>query len=107
MATAKEKTTFGPELEPHQIILAPLVTEKGTHQSTNVHQNAYSFVVNLWANKTQIKHAVEELFTVRVLAVRTQLRLGKKRRYRFRQGKLSNWKKAVVKLHPDDKIEFY
>ncbi len=106
MATEKT-TTFGPELEPHQIILAPLVTEKGTHQSTNEHHNAYSFVVNLWANKGQIKHAVEDLFNVRVLAVRTQLRLGKKKRYRFKQGKLSNWKKAIVKLHPDDKIEFY
>ena len=109
MAAAKQakKTTFGPELEPHQIILSPLVTEKGTHQSTSEHHNAYSFVVNLWANKHQIKHAVQELFNVRVLAVRTQLRLGKIRKYRFKNGKLSNWKKAIVKLHPEDKIEFY
>jgi large subunit ribosomal protein L23 len=107
MAATKKTPTFGPALEPHQIILAPLVTEKGTHQSTNEHHNAYSFVVNLWANKTQIKHAVQELFNVRVLAVRTQLRLGKQRRYRFKKGKLSNWKKAIVKLHKDDKIEFY
>lgn len=107
-ATQKaKKTTFGPELESHQVILAPLVTEKGTHQSTNEHHNAYSFVVNLWANKTQIKQAVQELFNVRVLSVRTQLRLGKVRRYRFKQGKLSNWKKAIVKLHADDKIEFF
>ncbi len=102
-----KKTTMGPELEPYQIILRPLVTEKGTHQSTNEHHNAYSFEVNLWANKTQIKHAVQELFNVRVLAVRTQLRLGKTRRYRYKEGKLSNWKKAVVKLHPEDKIEFF
>jgi|ERR1043165_4681727 large subunit ribosomal protein L23 len=108
MATTNSETkTFGPELEPHQIILAPLVTEKGTHQSTSPHHNAYSFQVNLWANKTQIKHAVEELFNVRVLDVRTQLRLGKYRRYRFKKGRLSNWKKAIVKLHADDKIEFY
>ena len=107
-AAAKEKkTTFGPELEPHQIILAPMVTEKGTHQSTSEHHNAYSFVVNLWANKTQIKHAVQELFNVRVLSVRTALRLGKVRKYRYKEGKLSNWKKAIVKLHKDDKIEFY
>jgi len=105
--TKAKKTTIGPELEPHQIILRPLVTEKGTHQSTNEHHNAYSFEVNLWANKAQIKHAVQELFNVRVLAVRTQLRLGKQRRYRFRHGKLSNWKKAVVKLHAEDKIEFF
>jgi len=107
MATTEKEATFGPELEAHQIILSPLVTEKGTHQSTHQHHNAYSFQVNLWANKTQIKAAVEELFNVRVEKVRTQLRQGKKRRYRFRQGRLSNWKKAIVKLHPDDKIEFF
>jgi large subunit ribosomal protein L23 len=105
--TKPKKQTMGPELEPHQIILRPLVTEKGTHQSTNEHHNAYSFEVNLWANKAQIKHAVQELFNVRVLAVRTQLRLGKRRRYRWKYGKLSNWKKAVVKLHAEDKIEFF
>ena len=99
--------TMGPELEPYQVILRPLVTEKGTHQSTNEHQNAYSFEVNLWANKTQIKRAVQDLFSVRVLSVRTQLRLGKRRRYRWKFGKLSNWKKAIVKLHADDKIEFF
>ncbi len=97
----------GPRLAPHQVIIAPLVTEKGTHQSTNERQNAYSFQVNLWANKTEIKRAVQELFGVRVLAVRTQLRLGKRRRYRFKMGRLSNWKKAIVKLHPEDKIEFF
>src|SRR5438477_10683959 len=104
--TAIKPRNYGPKLEPHQVILSPLVTEKGTHQSTHKNHNAYSFQVNLWASKTEIKHAVEELFNVRVDKVRTQLRLGKKRRYRFRQGKLSNWKKAIVKLHPDDKIEF-
>src|SRR5437764_2379350 len=103
----KKKTTFGPQLEPHQIILRPMVTEKGTHQSTNEHHNAYSFEVNLWATKTQIKHAVEELFNVRVEKVRTQMRLGKKRRHRFKVGRLSNWKKAIVKLYPDNKIEFF
>src|SRR6202158_5625615 len=103
----KTKKTMGPTLEPHQIVLRPLVTEKGTHQSTNEHHNAYSFEVNLWANKTQIKYAVQELFNVRVLAVRTALRLGKHRKYRFKQGKLSNWKKAIVELHPGDKVEVY
>lgn len=97
----------GPKLEPHQVILRPMITEKGTHQSTNERHNAYSFVVNLWATKTEIKAAVQELFNVRVAGVRTQLRLGKKRRYKFKQGKESNWKKAIVKLHADDKIEFY
>src|SRR5438094_7482609 len=107
MATKTKKTTIGPELEPHQVVLAPLVTEKGTHQSTHQNHNAYSFEVNLWANKDQIKHAVEELFGGRVLKVRTQMRAGKKRRYKNRVGKMSDWKKAVVKLHGEDKIEFF
>src|SRR4051812_12203749 len=97
----------GPKLAPHQVVLRPLITEKGTHQSTHENHNAYSFEVNLWANKLQIKAAVEELFNVRVDRVRTQMRLGKHRRYRTRVGKLSNWKKAIVKLHPEDKIEFF
>src|SRR5580704_13187834 len=109
MATPAKTTgrTRGPKLEPHQIILQPLITEKGTHQSTHENHNAYSFQVNLWATKAQIKAAVEELFTVRVDKVRTQMRRGKLRRYRFRFGRLPNWKKAIVKLHPEDKIEFF
>ncbi len=101
----KPKTTRGPELEPHQIILRPLVTEKGTHQFT--HRNAYPFEVNQWANKDQIKSAVQELFGVRVRKVRTQNRLGKTRRFRFKLGRLPNWKKAIVTLHPEDRIEFF
>jgi large subunit ribosomal protein L23 len=99
--------TKGPRLEPYQVILRPLVTEKGTHQSTHENHNAYSFRVNLWATKEQIKNAVEEMFSVRVEKVRTQTRRGKKRRYRFRVGRLSHWKKAIVKLHPEDRIEFF
>jgi large subunit ribosomal protein L23 len=107
MTETQKSKKIGPTLNAQQVILRPLVTEKGTHQSTHAHHNAYSFQVNLWADKTQIKAAVEELFNVRVEKVRTQLRLGKKRRYRFRQGRLSNWKKAIVKLHAEDKIEFF
>src|SRR5215472_10551276 len=102
---ASEKTTRGPALEAHQVILRPLVTEKGTHQFTR--HNAYPFQVNQWASKLQIKAAIEELFNVRVQKVRTQTRLGKSRRYRFRVGRLPNWKKAIVTLHEDDRIEFF
>jgi large subunit ribosomal protein L23 len=89
----------GPELEAHQIIIRPLITEKGTHQST--HRNAYPFEVNPWATKDEIKSAVEELFGVKVEKVRTANRRGKQRRFRFRMGRLPNWKKAVVTLRPD------
>jgi len=95
----------GLDLRPYQVILRPLVTEKGTHQSTRY--NAYAFQVNPIATKDQIKAAVEELFHVRVEAVRTMVRHGKKRRFRMTVGQLPDWKKAVVTLHGDDKIEFF
>jgi large subunit ribosomal protein L23 len=95
----------GLDLRPYQVLLRPLVTEKGTHQSTRY--NAYAFQVASVANKTQIKVAVEELFNVRVEAVRTMNRKGKKRRFRQEMGQLPSWKKAVVTLHADDKIEFF
>ena len=59
------------------------------------------------ANKNQIRAAVQELFNVRVEAVRTMNRKGKTRRFRQTEGKLPDWKKAVVTLHADDKIEFF
>jgi large subunit ribosomal protein L23 len=95
----------GLELRPYQVILRPLVTEKGTHQSTRY--NAYAFQVNPIANKTQIKTAVETLFNVRVEAVRTMNRKGKKRRFRQEMGQLPSWKKAIVTLNGEDKIEFF
>ena len=102
----KQKQVRGPKLEPHNIILRPIITEKGTHQST--HRHAYPFEVNPWATKDEIKAAAEELFGVHVKKVRTQNRLGKQRRYRFKFGKLSNWKKAIITLHKDSPpIEFF
>lgn len=95
----------GLDLRPHQIVLRPLVTEKGTHQSTRY--NAYTFQVNPVATKTQIKAAVQELFNVKVVAVRTQVREGKKRRFRQSVGQLPSWKKAIVTLDENDKIEFF
>jgi large subunit ribosomal protein L23 len=95
----------GLDLRPYQVVLRPLVTEKGTHQSTRY--NAYAFQVNPVATKDQIKAAVEELFHVRVETVRTQNRKGKTRRFRQTLGKLPSWKKAVVTLNTEDKIEFF
>ncbi len=102
----RQPRTRGPKLEPHQVIIRPLITEKGTHQST--HRNAFPFEVNLWATKDEIKAAAEELFGVHVLKVRTQNRQGKMRRYRFKMGKLPNWKKAIITLNKDSPpIEFF
>ncbi len=98
-------TQPGLTLEPHQVILRPLVTEKGMHRSTR--QNAYSFEVHPQATKLDVRRAVEELFNVKVLAVNTQNRKGKARRNRFRMGQTRDWKKAIVKLDPEHRINFF
>src|SRR5438045_1151990 len=95
----------GPKLEPYQVILRPLITEKATHVSER--HNAYTFEVNPLATKTEIKEAVESLFNVKVLDVRTQNRRGKARRYRLKVGRMRNWKKAIVSLHEEYRIDFY
>lgn len=95
----------GVKLEPYQIVVRPLVTEKGTHQS--VRNNAYAFEVNPLATKTEIKDAVQVLWEVRVLKVRTQNRKGKPRRHKMKQGHTKDWKKAIVELHEEDRIAFF
>jgi large subunit ribosomal protein L23 len=92
-------------LEPHQVILKPTVTEKAMFQSTELNQ--YTFKVNPLATKTDIKNAVQKLFEVKVTGVSTQVRKGKPRRYKFRSGRTKDWKKAIVTLHPEDKIDFF
>lgn len=92
-------------LESHQVLLRPLVTEKGMHRSERYNQ--YSFEINVLATKEDVRRAVEELFDVRVTKVRTQNRVGKSRRFRFRRGKTRSWKKALVTLHDDHRIDFF
>ena len=96
---------LGPKLEPYQVVLRPLITEKATHLSER--HNAYTFEVNPLANKTEIKDAIEALFNVKVLDVRTQNRRGKMRRHRLKTGRMRNWKKAIVSLHEEYRIDFY
>ena len=93
------------ELSAHQVILRPLVTEKGMHRSTR--DNQYAFQVNPLAGKDVIREAVEGLFDVKVLKVRTQTRKGKPRRHRFVRGKTKVWKKAIVTLDQEDRIDFF
>ena len=95
----------GPALDPYQVVIRPLITEKATHISER--HNAYTFEVNPLATKTEIKQAVEALFNVKVLDVRTQNRRGKARRYRLKAGRMRNWKKAIVSLHDEYRIDFY
>ncbi len=100
-----ETQTTGVQLEPYQVIYRPLVTEKGTHMSERY--NSYAFEVSLLATKTDIKKAVEDLWEVRVVGVRTQNRHGKPRRHRMAKGYTKKWKKAIVQLHDDDRIAFF
>lgn len=102
MSAEKAKDTL---LQPHQVILRPLVTEKGMHKATRC--NAYAFEVATSATKEDIRHAVELLFDVKVVAVNTQNRIGKARRSRNRVGKTKAWKKAIVKLDPEHRINFF
>ena len=87
------------------VIIKPLVTEKSTHQQTT--RNAYAFQVHPGANKHQIKQAVEKLYDVKVVDVRTMNRKGKPRRSRFKMSHTSDWKKAIVVLAEESRIELF
>lgn len=102
---ARDVTKTKLKLEPHQIILRPLVTEKGFHKAERL--NAYAFEVNRLANKEAIRNAVEELFDVKVDRVNTQNRKGKPRRTKYRWGRTKAWKKAIVTLDPEHRIDFF
>jgi large subunit ribosomal protein L23 len=96
---------LNPNLAPHQVILRPLVTEKGMHRANR--NNAYAFQVATSATKADVRRAVEELFHVRVSKVAVQNRLGKVRRSRLRRGSTKPWKKAIVTLNAEDKISLF
>ena len=86
-----------------EVIKKILLTEKGTRLSEE--QNKFLFRVAREANKVEIKKAVEELFNVRVMAVNTMRRKGKKKRERTANyGTTASWKRAVVTLHEEDSI---
>ena len=87
------------------IIIKPLVTEKSTHQQTT--RNTYAFKVNPNANKQQIKAAVEKIYEVKVVDVRTMNRKGKPRRSRFKMATTPDWKRAIVVLDENSRIELF
>lgn len=87
------------------IIIKPLITEKSTHQQNT--RNSYTFKVHPDANKDQIKNAVEKLYEVKVVDVRTQNRKGKPRRTRYGVSTGSGWKRAIVELDENSRIELF
>lgn len=89
----------------HAIIQAPLITEKGTY--VNEIGNQVVFRVRPTANKIEIKQAVEKLFDVKVLQVRTSNVLGKFKRVGRSSGHRPSWKKAYVTLAEGQRIDFF
>jgi large subunit ribosomal protein L23 len=92
-------------MDPYNIILRPLVTEKSLGQHTE--RNKVSFLVAPDANKQQIRGAVERIFAVKVIDVNTVYMQGKRKRARMREGRRPDRKKAIVTLREGDKIEFF
>ena len=87
------------------VIIKPLITEKSTHQQTT--RNSYAFQVNVKANKHDIKTAIERTYNVKVQDVRTMNRKGKPRRTRLKMTTASDWKRAVVVLDENSKIDLF
>ena len=92
-------------MKHYDIIIRPLITEK-TNIQKEMH-NQVSFEVDRRANRIEIKRAVEEGFKVRVASVRTLQMLGKTTQRGRIQGKRRDWKKAIVRLMPGERIEFF
>ena len=97
-------------MDIYQVIVKPLVTEKGTFLANKSYQGrggTYCFQVHPEANKAQIREAIEKIYGVKVFEVRTANRHGKVRRYRFKFGVTPGWKKAYVQLHPEYHIDLF
>ncbi len=92
--------------DPRDLIIEPVVSEKSY---ALLEHNVYTFHVHNDASKPQIHDAIEEIFNVRVLNVNTLNRKGKRKRDRrtWTFGKRPDSKRAIVTLHPDDRIELF
>jgi large subunit ribosomal protein L23 len=91
--------------DPRTIVRKVLITEKGT--VLREMRNEYTFEVERDANKIEIKRAIESIFNVKVADVRTMQMRGKVKRQGKYAGRRNDWKKAIVKLQPDQKIELF
>jgi large subunit ribosomal protein L23 len=91
--------------DPYSVIIRPLVTEQSMSELAD---KKYVFVVKKTANKTEIKNAVEKIFSVKVDSVNTMNMKGKTKRMGKYVGKRPSWKKAIVQLTEASKeIEFF
>lgn len=89
---------------PHEVLIKPLVTEKTTDL---MQENKYTFKVHSKANKIEIKKAVEVIFDVHVIEVRTMNVPGKFKRQGRSVGYTPNWKKAIITLEPGQRLPIF
>lgn len=103
-------------MDAYEVIIRPLITEKSVWQSGRrfdetaskpARGGTYTFEVHNKANKAQIRDAIERIYGVKVLDVRTGKSPGKRRRYRYSIGVTATAKKAVITLHPDHHIDLF
>ena len=88
----------------HDILIRPVISEKSVAQTE---RNNYTFAVGRDANKFQIKQAVEQIYNVKVVDVRTMTRKGKPRRSKYKVVHGSNWKRAIVILDEKSRIDLF
>ena len=91
-------------MDSHQIVRQPIISEKSY---ALIAENKYTFRVHPQAHKTQISSAVEEIFKVHVVDVRTMRLKPKPKRRGYTPGQTRSWKKAVVELAPGERIELF
>jgi large subunit ribosomal protein L23 len=89
---------------PRDVIIRPVVSEKSY---AGLEQNTYTFLVDPRANKTEIKEAVQSIWSVRVTSVNTLNRAGKVKRRGWTRGKRADQKRAIVTLAAGDAIEIF
>ena len=91
-------------MQPRHVIIEPVISEKSYALMAD---GKYTFRVHERAHKTQIAHAVEEIFGVGVAEVRTSRVRAKPKRRGLQSGRTRSWKKAIVELVPGDRIELF
>ena len=91
-------------MNAQQIIRQPIISEKSY---ALIAENKYTFRVHPRAHKTQIRSAVEEIFNVRVIDVRTMRQKPKPKLRGWTAGTTRSWKKAIVELAPGERIELF
>jgi len=92
-------------LEEYRMLRRPIITEKSS--TLKDENNQVIFEVDHEANKSEIAKAVEKLFKVTVLSVRTQNRTGKRKRLGRHEGRRKDWKRAIVTLKEGDRVDFF